>query len=201
MTPRYVVYRAASRASAQGHTTPAPSLPLYAYLEDLTPIQHKYLDKLDSELEKVEKFYSAREREACAQAARLHQQLISFSCHRDVYDAQKDQGQQHGWLGAARCRFGNLLPSFLHFTTGRNDAVASNAPAIVVDDVDEKPVPDAKVIERSVVVHSRSFDKLYAPNDYDRARRKLRRALSEHYRLLEALNNYRVGSRLSFLGS
>ncbi|KZV75877.1 hypothetical protein PENSPDRAFT_14654 [Peniophora sp. CONT] len=191
------LYRAASRASAQAHT-PAPALPLSAYCEDLTPLQRKYLDRLDCELEKVEKFYAAREREACTQGAKLHQQLISFSAHRGAYDAQKNCGDQRGWLTAARRRLSGILPSLSCLTPRRDNEAKISVPAIVVDDVDEKPASDTKMVEHRVVVRrAQSVDK-YAPSDYDRARKKLRRALSEHYRLLEALNNYRILNLLGF---
>ncbi|VDB96026.1 unnamed protein product [Peniophora sp. CBMAI 1063] len=192
------LYRAASRASTQAHT-PAPPLPLSAYLSDLTPLQRKYVDKLDYELEKVEKFYAARERETCAQAAKLHQQLISFSAHRDVYDAQKTGDDHLGWLDAARRHLESLLPSIIRPALHHDSAAKSTgtAPTIIVDDADEKPAPDPKANERRVVVRAQSAEK-FAPNDYDRARKKLRRALSEHYRFLEALNNYRILNLLGF---
>jgi len=78
------------------------------------------------------------------------------------------------------------IPSYF----GRPKATLPDTPAIVVEEVlqDGKgltsPAPKRERSEKAGAKHN--------PYEYERARRRLNKALLEHYRGLEALNNFRV---------
>jgi hypothetical protein len=81
------VYRAASRASAT--TAPRePPVPLQTLQADMTPIQRLFFTKLDRELDKVERFYHAREREFRALDEKLRHQLTELAEHRVEYNVR-----------------------------------------------------------------------------------------------------------------
>ena len=51
-------------AQRSGHSGEQLTLPLNVILASLSPLERKFIDKLDKELEKVDEFYKARERDA-----------------------------------------------------------------------------------------------------------------------------------------
>jgi hypothetical protein len=80
------------------------------------------------------------------------------------------------------------VPSFL----GRPTTALPDTPAVIIeiDAPDEKDGvdPSGSKGRRAKKQTSGRYD----PREYERARRRLDKALREHYRGLEALNNYRV---------
>lgn len=184
----HAVYRAASRASTPAPTL-APNLPLHILVESLPPSHQPFLRKLDSELDKVGNFYTFRELEATALNVKLHQQIAAFSVHRDSYNAEKLCHGRRGGLGVVGqpSRIVSVLKSSV---TRRNvmalDAapVRSNLEAAHGRVLAVKAKDDCRVVLAQHLFNN--------PGDYKRAQKRLKRVLREHYRVLEALNNYRV---------
>ena len=74
--------------SLRGSPTQVQSLN-FVY-RSLTPLERQFFEKLDKELEKVEKFYSDREHEAMIKAAALKEQLRELKDHRRLFHEAKD---------------------------------------------------------------------------------------------------------------
>ncbi|KAI0035804.1 SPX domain-containing protein [Vararia minispora EC-137] len=191
------LYRAASRASAGGAPT-APPVPLPTLLEGMTQIQRLYFTKLDRELNKVEKFFCVRERESRALSEKMREQLAELSEHRASYDKAHLEGCEEWKLpfvsdDAAKAlhakvhkfmQFVTSVPSFF----GPPRVALPETPAVVVEDTEKCAGPSRQGRAR----RSSRQRKKYDPHEYERARRRLSKALLEHYRGLEALNNYRI---------
>jgi hypothetical protein len=60
-------------------------LPLYAVLLTLPPIHIEFFTYLDEQLEKIDKFYSEREKEAQARSKALEIQLRELEDHRKIF--------------------------------------------------------------------------------------------------------------------
>ncbi|KAI0918737.1 hypothetical protein AcV5_002647 [Taiwanofungus camphoratus] len=73
--------------------------PLMELLPLLTPMQRAFFEKLDVELDKVESFFCAREREVRARYEALKEQLQELKDHRRVfYEAHPQALKQRTWI-------------------------------------------------------------------------------------------------------
>ena len=159
-------------------------------IESLSPSRQQLLRQLDGEIEKVERFYVLRERDAKAHSAKLCRQTDMFLIHHGLHRAERLREEVRGWL-RAKHRISEMLLK-LTIGTSRSDIANSDIrPTRFDPESGREEAQDPKTQDENRVVLSR----LALPSllgDYNRAQRKLKRMLREHYRALEALNNYRV---------
>ena len=64
---------------------PSASLPLHKIIAQLTPQELAFFSMIDAQLDKVETFYLAREKEMVARSLVLLNQLKDLKDHRDVF--------------------------------------------------------------------------------------------------------------------
>ncbi|KAI0066844.1 hypothetical protein BV25DRAFT_1249814 [Artomyces pyxidatus] len=147
-----------------------PPFTLSEILEGLSSIEAAFFQALDAELVKIEAFFLAREAEARERSRELRLQLLELQEHRRAYYAA------HG---------SQILP------------VVSRAPKRIRralhHESTAKPNKDAEKPSQDDAQESRLHPgKIFEPDEYLHARKKLKRAVLEHYRGLEVLNNYRI---------
>ncbi|KZV61343.1 hypothetical protein PENSPDRAFT_301586 [Peniophora sp. CONT] len=83
-------------------------------------------------------------------------------------------------------------------STPHRHATAPNMSIRVDPEAASEKTLDVKVdVKRQVAVPARPLVK-HSLGDYNRAQRKLKRAVREHHRMLEALNNYRILNLMGF---
>lgn len=82
-TSSYANFKVPSPDTSTRSTTKI--LPLHVLREHLTPQETAFVDLLDSELEKIESFYQARESEMVAQQKTLQEQLVELAHHRQRF--------------------------------------------------------------------------------------------------------------------
>ncbi|KAI0266051.1 EXS family-domain-containing protein [Gloeopeniophorella convolvens] len=160
--------------------TQAPQPTLAQLLEPMPPIQLAFFDKLASELAKIEAFFIARETEARERSRRLRAQLDELKDHRRLF-YEAHPADHRPWslpfLPAPGAPAAKRLRRALHHPRG----------PIHVDEDDaaggEKDAPGAHEKRRAPRLN---------PEEYQHARKRLKRAALEHYRGLEVLNNYRI---------
>ncbi|KIK56661.1 hypothetical protein GYMLUDRAFT_174084, partial [Collybiopsis luxurians FD-317 M1] len=162
----------------------ASSIPLRELIPLLRPQETAFIDALDKELEKIEKFYDARKSEMEARTKVIEAQLIELNIHHQRFNEARAKNS------------GNLWSSALHFTT-RLVAQSSDADG-------EPETPRIKTPETEETAHGQpspiSLDKRRStstreeldPEEYVNAKKKLQKAVIEHYRALEMLQNYRI---------
>ena len=64
---------------------PSANLPLHKIMTQLTPQELAFFSMIDAQLDKVESFYLAREKEMVARSFVLLNQLEDLKIHRDVF--------------------------------------------------------------------------------------------------------------------
>lgn len=187
---------------------PSPRLPirtartfdeLYDNLED---DEKDFFDLLEHELEKVGKFYAARETEAIHRADDLRDQLHELAEHRKIYHELYPKGMPE-W----EANIGRLLPSqvantglagvaqklhlrvpFVHEDDAKGDHLNGNGRHASPDD-------HSSDAGRSRLREEMKADKdhhTYSPERYQKYKKELKTAVLEFYRHLELIKNYRV---------
>ena len=71
--------------SASRRTDPLAALPLHELLNQLSPYEVSFFIMLDAQLDKVESFYVAREKEMLARGHMLKNQLNELHDHRKLF--------------------------------------------------------------------------------------------------------------------
>ncbi|KAK7463123.1 Xenotropic and polytropic retrovirus receptor 1 [Stygiomarasmius scandens] len=199
-TTRSILARAGStiRQTTQPFGRPLPLNELRPLLSD---VEVAFFNALDKELEKVESFYSNREKEMQNRTRLLQTQLQELSTHRQRYhDAQ---GKSGTWSSALKPAFALNLGSRLYYHGKRqekpvlNNKESSDRHNLPVSNIGDKE-------KRISSVESSTFSpgdgqerqhlppRALDPDEYQRAKRTLKKAVLEHYRGLEMLHNYRV---------
>ncbi|WFD35657.1 Xenotropic and polytropic retrovirus receptor 1 [Malassezia cuniculi] len=142
--------------------------------------ERKFFRAVDAEVDRIERFYQKSERDAIDRLHTLVAQLSELAEHRRAYRAQA-----HHENVMHRLSIGSVeVPK----TDGEDAGDARRARAIhVMHELDIKP---AHASHESHVPHD--------PQRYIAARKKLRAAVVENYRVLEILNNYRFLNRQGF---
>ncbi|KAH9039192.1 SPX domain-containing protein [Lactarius hengduanensis] len=174
------------RRRSSRFSVPIHPLTLGLLLRRMPPVQLAFIDKLDSELSKVESFFVKRVAEARERSLRLKKQLGELKDHRRLFhDAYP--GAHHNtplsFLPAHRSnasRGKKHEPQWSHDTSGfqTNERVrARNQKADAAQEFRLQRQPSTAKLP---------------PEDYISARKKLKRAVAEHYSGLEVLNNYRI---------
>jgi hypothetical protein len=74
--------------SSGGHGNPLAALPLHELLTQLSPVEVSFFTMLDAQLEKVESFYLAREKEMLALGRTLQTQLAELDEHRKLFNVR-----------------------------------------------------------------------------------------------------------------
>jgi hypothetical protein len=64
---------------------PSANLPLHKIITQLSPQELAFFSMIDAQLDKVESFYLAREKEMVARSFMLLNQLKDLKVHRDVF--------------------------------------------------------------------------------------------------------------------
>ncbi|KIL59445.1 hypothetical protein M378DRAFT_180799 [Amanita muscaria Koide BX008] len=139
-------------------------LPLSEVSRLLTLQEQQFFVMLDAELEKVDAFYAMKESELQARTGRLSEQLKELANHRRIV---------------------HKSPSFMSYLRSRGDGTGTIVDSDMVEGQQAKPSPDFEPNEARRSKHSNDPELLYAE-------RKLKKAVTEHYREIEALVNYRI---------
>ncbi|KAG2059532.1 SPX-domain-containing protein, partial [Suillus hirtellus] len=203
--------------------SPAPPA-LHTLLPLLPPLHANFFELLDSELEKVDSFYSKREKEMRDRGKQLKEQLNELGHHRKKYYECNANATAPSWVSRAHLR----LKAALHALNQRHTDKHDNQPGLVASESgrggrsittgDEgtserktmSPIPASSAGDSTQVTslksnrstpstkangnipltnNSMSFTSL---QDYQSAKKDLKKAVVEYYRGLEALNNYRI---------
>lgn len=169
----------------------------------MTPAQLVFMDKLDSELSKVESFFIKRVAESRARSLRLKEQLGELKDHRRLFHVTEFASfrfcaadlfeKQDAYPGAHH----NTPLPFLPVHRLNSVRSKNNEPPWSRDTTHTHERARAGNQKEDTVHEIRlhrqaSAAKLLQPEDYISARKKLKRAVAEHYNGLEVLNNYRV---------
>ncbi|KAL1726991.1 EXS family-domain-containing protein, partial [Schizophyllum commune] len=175
------------------HRVPEPftSAPSYAVLLTLlSPSELQFFYMLDTERQKIEEFYLAREKELQDRTAQLRGQLNELIDHRKLIETASRQSCTPSALPQSiRVRFSSFKPMAL--------PAAERSTATLVDqreDADlEKGLPRLSGHKRDWSSSSSLTKRnMLDPDDFQHAKRSLKKAVTEHYRALELLQNYRI---------
>lgn len=162
-------------------STMAPSSSLSQLLQQLSPAQRKFFKLLDTDLERVESFFLEREKEAEERHDKLREQLDELVAHRQrIYDI----------LPSSNSRVLSKRGRFIHVYE-RNSTDLRAAKSSFVSGRSGCFTTVGKQTSESTKV---TLD----PREYQVAKKKLKKAVVEHYRGLEVLNNYRVLNLVGF---
>ncbi|KAI5834222.1 hypothetical protein K523DRAFT_231066, partial [Schizophyllum commune Tattone D] len=192
----------------------------------LSPIELNFFKLLDAELEKVESFYLDREKEMQERTVLLREQLNELNDHRKLfYAVHSRDGRAWGVpfpipikpdiklrLRAPKPKAklpavdGAPIEKTLTKTTTKSggglfdtnrDRYHQGETPDSEEDIEDRlpPSPPATPVERSSTPQPRRRVML-DPDEYQHAKKRLKKAVLEHYRALQMLHNYRV--RASF---
>lgn len=182
--------------------------------DDLEDDEKAFFDLLLRELDKVETFYIAREREAVRRNIELKDQLTVLAEHRKIYHELYPEGLTEWEASIGRIMpgarrpvtFGHKAAQKLHlripFT--RSDTALDTAKK----DAEQKPSPnlngnhdgrmndDLKALREAMIADK--DHKTYSPERYTKHKRELRAAVQDFYRHLERIKNYRILNMTGF---
>ncbi|KAF5390741.1 hypothetical protein D9757_004545 [Collybiopsis confluens] len=182
-----------ARANSAFRTSSA-SISLRELIPILSPQDSAFVDALDREVEKIETFYDARKREMETRTKVIKAQLTELEVHHQRFHEAQARNVNH-----------NPLTSALHFTS----KLMAHGPALVpssssgseneedssmskskreLADTEQRGEPSRNSLDQRP---SAARDDLN-PEDYENAKKKLQKAVIEHYRGLEMLQNYRI---------
>lgn len=192
---------------------PSAELPLHEILTQLTPKELTFFSMLDAQLAKVESFYVAREQEMMARSLVLLNQLKELKDHREVF---LETNTKKSWAAniSSKLSFRNRPRRKPHTEEGQVFKLVLS-PTASTNSRDKKMLFTSALPARtsgcgsphpSEKKHgeedawSRLAERPHpglsmSPNDpssYIHAKRKLKKAVLEHYHGLETLQNYRV---------
>ncbi|KAG6825899.1 hypothetical protein H0H92_001930, partial [Tricholoma furcatifolium] len=195
-------------------SNPMVRLPLDEFREQLDPLELAFFNALDEELEKIDVFYAAREAEMMDRTRMLHEQLDELGDHKKLVQSVQPSNPK-SWTA----RILAMLKDNLHLSSppieiprakdvlepepSRNDSLERKNPDSGLEckggtedaGVDANDDPERK--------NAANEDKKWSPTrhgqvlssdpeDYFHAKKKLKKAVLEHYRGLEVLQNYRI---------
>ncbi|KAF8201829.1 EXS family protein/ERD1/XPR1/SYG1 family protein [Pholiota molesta] len=223
---------ASSSPSQKLHAHPLAALPLHELLTQLSPHEVSFFTMLDAQLDKVESFYLAREKEMLARGRMLQIQLKELNDHRKLF--LEAHTQEH-WNAAMTAAFRNMIglypPVKMSKKWNMTEKHGKNALSAETDNLQVKSNEEVVVEGESASTSALRFlpaihsigkrkeaeqinfgddtndNESIADNDHIKitnlplsadpdsylyAKRKLKKAVIEHYRGLEMLHNYRV---------
>ncbi|KAF5357202.1 hypothetical protein D9756_006620 [Leucocoprinus leucothites] len=189
---------------------PMAVLPLHELLTHLTPQEASFFHYLDAQLDKVESFYSSREKVLLLRTQLLQKQLHEFHNHRKfVHEANENNAK--GWSSSATTALKLKLRRHpvIDMSATNSQADASKPIASPKGKAASGRLPMLNPV--SSIAHvgpsnetekakTSSFQEAGRPGQprfsdldyYLHARKKLKKAVLEHYRGLELLLNYRI---------
>jgi SPX domain protein involved in polyphosphate accumulation len=132
-------------------------VPLRTLLPTLPAVHLAFFFFLDAQLEKIDHFYSEKEKEARARSRKLENQLKKLEDHRRIFDKAQP----------------NIRLMALDLSSTLSLTPIGNA---------------ARNADSAEFSQKERLD----PDEYKHARKNLKKAVFEHYRHLEELNDYRV---------
>ncbi|KAF5356935.1 hypothetical protein D9756_006619 [Leucocoprinus leucothites] len=188
---------------------PMATLPLRELLTYLTPQEASFFHYLDAQLDKVESFYSSREKELLLRTQLLQKQLHELHDHRKfVHEANENHPNWSSSVAAAlklKLRPHPVIEmSATDSQTDASDPITSpkgkgtlgwSSMLSPVPSISHAgPSDEAEKAETSSFQDAgRSGQPRFSDLDYYlHARKKLKKAVLEHYRGLELLLNYRI---------
>ncbi|KAJ6595867.1 SPX domain-containing protein [Mycena vulgaris] len=181
-----------SRRFTVGGPKPHPysELPLRDLLPLLSPPELAFFTTLDAELDKIERFYVAREKEMQLRTKLLEQQLDELSEHRKLFNAAYPSGAWTSAINAA------AMLKFKSKLLNAEETVESTAGPAKNKALGK--LPGTVTSSRSNLTQERGTAETdhgtvhLDPEEYHDAKHKLKKAVLEHYRVLEVLHNYRI---------
>ncbi|OCB90034.1 EXS family protein/ERD1/XPR1/SYG1 family protein [Sanghuangporus baumii] len=187
-------HRHTSRSQRTENLSGRIALPLSVILQTLRPIERKFIDKLDKELEKVEDFYLARGRDALLRASALKQQLRELEDHRKLF--YEARAAETTWKSILVPRqVAHRLPEiqFPNAVRGSKLDPAKDAAAVQTLSSPQDNSKGSRSRSSSPINTRTGFGRIRLdPDEYKNAKKNLKKAILEYYRGLELLNNYRV---------
>ncbi|KIM22136.1 hypothetical protein M408DRAFT_18233 [Serendipita vermifera MAFF 305830] len=168
------------RSNSAAVSVPVPTT-LHEVLETMTPLQVQFVQALDMELAKVQNFYREREKDALVRSALIKEQLNDLKDHRRIFHAYEEQ--QSGFIvpKAIGKLAAHLSPSRMPWALGHKD------------DHDDTVGPGpTQSTSRPGVSRQGSPQPRFDPDEYQNAKKKLKKAVLEFYRGIEYLHNYRI---------
>ncbi|KAJ7682999.1 SPX domain-containing protein [Mycena rosella] len=173
---------------------PYSELPLRDLMPLLSPPELAFFSTLDAELDKIETFYIAREKEMQIRTKLLEQQLTELTEHRKLFDAA--HASSSAWTSAMNpAAILNLKSKLLR----EEEAIkyAKNKGKSAVDKTVGKSSHSAtssvtNFTQERGTTETEHVTVRLDPDEYYDAKHKLKKAVLEHYRGLEVLHNYRI---------
>ncbi|KAG6918400.1 hypothetical protein DXG01_014801 [Tephrocybe rancida] len=195
-------------------TNPMKHLPLNELLNQLDPTEQAFFTALDAQLDKIDCFYSAREKDMMARTKLLHEQLDELGDHKKLIQSVQSRTPSSWTTGVVvnikdKLRLkrshqpitapyamskDSELPGTQSLESdesgkGKMRAGGRGDADVEGKDIDgEKPSPGFERIPLSC-----------DPEDYLYAKKKLKKAVLEHYRGLEVLQNYRIRAQHQYM--
>ncbi|KAF5381280.1 hypothetical protein D9615_008351 [Tricholomella constricta] len=220
-------------------TNPMEVLPLNEVLAQLNPTEQAFFTALDSQLDKIESFYTTRESEMLARSKMLHEQLEELSDHKKLVQAKHSRypaswssalmanltnklcltkqshkaatyttkpgngngsGKGHGnldlpWVSLSPVVYLSALHQRLRAPPNQNQHQHQHQKrgSVGSDSLGKgKDKEESEEDERLPPGTGRRVGLSTDPEDYLYAKKKLKKAVLEHYRGLEVLQNYRI---------
>ncbi|ESK90170.1 signal transduction protein [Moniliophthora roreri MCA 2997] len=191
-----------SRANPTVHS-PRPfagPLPLNNLYPLLSSEELKFFKALDHELEKVENFYLDREKEMRARTLVIEDQLNELIQHRQRFHAAR--ARRRRWSDLTHDLFAVIKPGLKQNQVQKLDSSLVTESALENEDLTNIGSSSKKTGKNDQSPPSGSHPEsgndrngkghTLDPDEYRNAKKKLKKAVLEHYRGLELLHNYRV---------
>ncbi|KAL1730576.1 EXS family-domain-containing protein, partial [Schizophyllum commune] len=177
------------------HRTPQPFTAPATYSELLpllSPIELNFFKLLDAELEKVESFYLDREKEMQERTVLLREQLNELNDHRKLFYPKAKLPAVDG-APIEKTLTKTTTKSGGGFFDSNRDRYHQGETPDSEEDIEDRlpPSPPATPVERSSTPQPRRRVML-DPDEYQHAKKRLKKAVLEHYRALQMLHNYRI---------
>ncbi|KAF7351257.1 SPX and EXS domain-containing protein 3 [Mycena sanguinolenta] len=168
---------------------PFSELPLHELMRLLSPPELAFFSTLDAEIEKIEAFYVAKEQEMKNHTELLALQLHELDEHRKLFDAAYPSGTSA--MDPLILKFKSKLvkdeEAVLATAKDKGKATINKTVDKLLDNATSSNVQLFQEGNSNLAVQPR-----LDPEEYQSARRKLKKAVLEHYRGLETLYNYRI---------
>uniref|UniRef100_A0A0W0FTA8 Signal transduction protein n=1 Tax=Moniliophthora roreri TaxID=221103 RepID=A0A0W0FTA8_MONRR len=191
-----------SRANPTVHS-PRPfagPLPLNNLYPLLSSEELKFFKALDHELEKVENFYLDREKEMRARTLVIEDQLNELIQHRQRFHAAR--ARRRRWSDLTHDLFAVIKPGLKQNQVQKLDSSLVTESVLENEDLTNIGSSSKKTGKNDQSPPSGSHPEsgndrngkghTLDPDEYRNAKKKLKKAVLEHYRGLELLHNYRV---------
>ncbi|CAE6434665.1 unnamed protein product [Rhizoctonia solani] len=146
-----------------GHHSAQPPVSIDDLLLSLNSVELEFFELLHQEIEKVDAFYKAREKDAILKMSALREQMKELRDHKKLLDEHRD----------------GLWPGVLSVFSSANPKATKST-----ENLDESR-PQSR--ERAHADRAARD-----PDAYRRAKKKLKKAVLEFYKSLEHLQNYRI---------